>query len=193
MRYFKERREIILDKELNNLDKFVIDFTKLLPNYVLVSGYVSILTGRSRATEDVDLLIPKMSFSEFENLWVIFLENGFECINTPKAKDAFEMLREHAIRFARKGRAIPNMEFKFMSNDLHDYSFEKKIKVLLGDFFLFISPLEMQIAYKLFLGSNKDFEDAKHLYELFKEDLDFEELKLLLIQLNVKERLELII
>ena len=27
----------------------------------------------------------------------------------------------------------------------------------------------MQIAYKMHLGSEKDFEDAKHLFEVFKE------------------------
>ena len=50
-------KEIKLNKELNKLDKFVIDFCKLLDRYVIVSGYVSILFGRSRSTEDVDLLI----------------------------------------------------------------------------------------------------------------------------------------
>lgn len=37
---------------------------------------------------------------------------------------------------------------------------------------LFVSPLELQIPFKLFLGSEKDIEDAKHLYNLFKDNLD---------------------
>jgi hypothetical protein len=37
---------------------------------------------------------------------------------------------------------------------------------------LFISPMELQIPFKLFLGSEKDIEDAKHLYLLFKGKLD---------------------
>lgn len=57
MEYIADKKEIILDKELNNLDKFVLEFTELLEEYVVVSGYVSILFGRSRMTEDVDLLI----------------------------------------------------------------------------------------------------------------------------------------
>ena len=43
-----------LDKELSLLDEFVIDVTSILDDlgvgYVVVSGYVAILTGRSRAT-----------------------------------------------------------------------------------------------------------------------------------------------
>jgi len=34
-----------------------------------VSGYVSILLGRTRATEDVDLLVPKMHFNGFKLLF----------------------------------------------------------------------------------------------------------------------------
>jgi len=54
MEYYNEKGEIKINKELNNLDKFVLDFISLLEEYVIVSGYVSILLRRSRATEDVD-------------------------------------------------------------------------------------------------------------------------------------------
>ena len=69
MEYDKEKREIFLGRELNKLDEFVVDFIKPLKDYVVVSGYVSILFGRSRATEDVDLLVPKMNRQDFEALW----------------------------------------------------------------------------------------------------------------------------
>lgn len=191
MKYLPNKKQIIIDKELNELDKFVLDFVEFLPEYVLVSGYVSILTGRSRATEDVDLLIPKMNFEKFKQIWDKINER-FECINTSDAKEAFNMLKEHAIRFARKHKAIPNMEFKIISNEIQNYSFTNRIKVLIGPNFLFISPLEMQIAYKLYLGSEKDLEDAKHLYELFKDKIDFEELENLLKDFKIKEKLNLI-
>jgi len=50
---------------------------------------------------------------------------------------------------------------------------------------LYISPLELQIAYKLSIiskgdfeeiSSDKDFEDAKHIYEYFKDKLNKERL-----------------
>ena len=46
----------------------------------------------------------------------------------------------------------------------------------------------MQIAYKLYLGSEKDIEDATHVYEMFKNKLDAELLNSLIEKLNVKDR-----
>ena len=46
------------NKVVSKLDLFVIDFINILKkymDYVIVSGYVSILFGRSRGTEDIDL------------------------------------------------------------------------------------------------------------------------------------------
>jgi len=188
-----KEREIILDKVLNNLDKFVWSFVRLLgDNYVIVSGYVSIITGRSRATEDVDLLVPHIDFDNFEILWNKITKEGFECINTPNVKDAFEMFGQNAIRFAYSGKAVPNIEFKQMSGEIHDYSFNNKLKLFMGDKIFFIFPIEMQIAYKLNLGSQKDLEDAKHLYDLFLEYLDTSELIKLIERFKVSKEFEII-
>jgi len=195
MEYNRSKKEIILERELNKLDEFVLDFTKLLDNYVLVSGYVSIVFGRSRATEDVDLLIPEMKEQEFKTIWDRVHENNFECINTSDYSEAFKMLKEHAIRFSEKDKPIPNMEFKMISDEIGKYSFENKIKVILNKGELEISPIEMQIAYKLDLGkqgNQKDIEDAKHLYELFKEKLNNEELSRLINKFDAKNEFELI-
>ena len=56
-----------------------------------------------------------------------------------------------------------------------------------SEIIFFISPLEMQIAFKLSLGSDKDLEDAKHIYELFKEKLNNGELLGLVSKLKVEE------
>jgi hypothetical protein len=99
MKYIKEKRQIILDRDLSQLDKFVLDFCTILDEYVLVSGYVSILFGRSRATEDVDLLIPPMSFDAFKKFWKKAYEKGFECLNTSKKEEAFERCLKNIISF----------------------------------------------------------------------------------------------
>lgn len=198
MEYDVEKKQLILNKELNNLDKFVIDFINCLDNYVIVSGYVSILLGRSRATEDVDLLIPEMNFKEFNELWEKLNKEGFECINTPIPENAFNMIKEHAIRFSKKNVPVPNIEFKVMKTDLDKYSFENKLKVIINNNIFLISPLELQIAYKLFLAADgtdeelipdKDIEDAKHLYKLFEEKINKEELLLFVNKLNIKKRM----
>ena len=49
--------KIKFNKELNELDKFVLKFVAVLERlkikYVLISGYVAILFGRSRSSENI--------------------------------------------------------------------------------------------------------------------------------------------
>lgn len=80
MKYNKERREIILDKELNKIDKFIFDFISIIEkyvDYVIISGYVSILLGRSRATEDVDIFIKKIPKEKFIEMYEDLIEIVF--------------------------------------------------------------------------------------------------------------------
>ena len=196
--------EIISDKVINKLDKFVINFVNILEKYtpyVIVSGYVSIVLGRSRATEDVDLLIPKMDFTKFSFLFRDLLQKGYECANTSDSKEAFEMLNSHAIRFFEKGYPLPNIEFKQINNDIHKYSFENRITIILKEKTLFLSPLEIQIAYKLSLmsdcpieeiSSDKDFEDAKHIYLTFKEKINMEKLIYFIKLLKIESKWEML-
>ena len=159
MEYNIVKKEIILNRILSKLDKFVVDFCRNLEKYVIVSGYVSIVFGRSRATEDIDLLVKLESRDEFKKIWDKLKINGFECLNTENIDEAFEMLEEHAIRFGRIGNPLPNMEFKLIKNKIDNYSFNNKIKLILGKNTIFISPLEMQIAYKLMLGKHGNKKD----------------------------------
>ena len=49
--------------EKNILDEFCIKFCKVLEKqcrYIVVSGFVAISSGRSRATEDIDIIIEKL-------------------------------------------------------------------------------------------------------------------------------------
>lgn len=202
MEYYPDKREIILDRELSNLDLFVNDFVKILKrhmDYVIVSGYVSILLGRTRATEDVDLLIPKMEFGKFNSLFEDLIKNGFECANTMIVNEAYGMLNSHAIRFFKKGSPIPNIEFKVIKNDIDKYSFDNQIKVKINNDLLIISSLEMQVAFKLFLAadgtdrelqSDKDIEDARHIYKLFEDKINKEELLSIIDKLNIQKRLK---
>lgn len=195
---------IVSNKVLNELDKFTLRFIKLLEkyaDYVIVSGYVSIILGRSRASEDVDLLIPKLEQSKFTELFNFLLVNNYECANTSISNEAYKMLEDHAIRFFEKGKPIPNIEFKQISTDIQKYALKNRLKLIIKDEFLFISPLELQIAYKLSLmpdkgfediSSDKDFEDAMHIYKTFNEKLNIEKLMYFINLLNVKKKWELL-
>ena len=189
-----------LKEEFDEFDIFTIEFTELLKkhtSYVIVSGYVSILLGKKRLTEDIDLLVPKMPKEKFVILFNSLLKNNYECANTSIPTDAYEMLSEHAIRFFKKGRPVPNIEFKMIKTDLDRYSLENRRQVLLKDKILFISPLEIQIPYKLLLAadgteeelqSDKDIEDARFVYKLYKDKINKIEMSKFIDKLGVRKK-----
>ena len=171
----------IKDKDLSKLDKFVFDFVKILEKhakYVIISGYVAILFGRNRSSEDVDIFIEKIDKKKFNKLWNEIYDD-FECINTSNVKNAYDNYLSEglAIRFAKKNTFIPNIELKFPKGDLDAWTLSESKKVTINKKTLFISPLELEISYKLFLGSEKDIGDAMHLYSLFRNYLDMKILK----------------
>jgi len=171
--------EIVFDKELNRLDKFVLDFIKLLGEikYVVVSGYVAILFGRTRATEDIDLIIQDISRSKFEELAKRVWEKGYWFINGDNIETLYAILREEqSLRIAKKGEWLPNMEIKFARDEIDEFCLTARVKVTFSGESIYISPIELQIAYKLKLGSDKDIEDALHLFQLFKKYLSAESL-----------------
>jgi len=166
----------IKDKKLSKLDKFVFDFLKLIEKnvkYVVISGYVAILFGRNRSSEVIDIFIEKINFNKFNSIWNNITKD-FECINTNNVKNAYDTYLSEglALRFAKKNTFIPNIEIKFPKVELDDWTLIERKKVIINKKFLYISPLELEIPYKLFLGSEKDIEDAAHLYNLFKDHLD---------------------
>ncbi|MDP2766676.1 MAG: hypothetical protein Q8O41_04380 [Candidatus Methanoperedens sp.] len=188
---FKEDK-IIFDRELSLLDSFVLSFTEHLVmnkiKYVIISGYVAILFGRSRISEDVDILIEHISFEKFLKFWSE-IDKNYECLNTGNSYEAYNDYLEnhHAIRIAKKGSFIPNIELKFVKNDLDRYSLDHRRHIKLADRSLYLSPLELQIPYKLFLGSEKDIEDARFLFKLFKDNLNIVLLKMFLTKLKVSD------
>ena len=192
---FIDKRNIRLDKELNNLDRFVIDFTNLLErhkiSYVIVSGYVPILFGRTRATEDVDVFIERINESKIEN-FLKTVEGKYQALNTSSDK-AFQMLKEDiAIRISRRNEILPNFEIKFAKTKFGEHALKNRLKIVIGDEHVFISPIELQIAFKIYLGKgdvsgrNKDAEDAYHIYKLLREKLDKDELKKFIKELEVE-------
>lgn len=174
---FINNRTIRLNKVLNLLDKFVLRFVRILErhtSYVIVSGYVSILLGRARATDDVDILIAKMSEDDFELLYRDLLKDGLWCINSSILGEVYDLLvSKIGIRFAPKGQSVPNVELKFLDSKYDKLALDKFILVKVGGADLKISHLELQIAFKEeVLKSNKDLEDARHLRGVAEGHLD---------------------
>jgi hypothetical protein len=182
--------EIHLDgKQLTKIDRFVLDFidaTRRHVKYVIVSGYVSILFGRSRGTEDIDIIIEGMTSDRFHSFFESVVSNGFYFLNPEDEAGLFEMLEAGlGIRAAHNGTIIPNIELKFAKDDFDAYALDNRVKIVIVNEVLHISPLELQIPYKIWLGSEKDIEDAVFLWELLGETIDLELLSTFMNELGV--------
>ena len=113
--YKVENETIIINRDLTQLDIFLKDFLKVLKNYsghLVVSGYVSICSGRTRATEDIDLLVPIMNKQKFGELFNDLQKDNFWCYQGDDAEEVYQYLKNFvSIRFARINETFPNIEF----------------------------------------------------------------------------------
>ncbi len=174
---FINKKTIKIDREISDLDSFTLDFTKILEknaDYVIVSGYVAILLGRARASEDVDVIIPKIDFPKFQSLYTELKKNNFYCLNAEEVSTVYDYLKDNlAVRFAKNDTIIPNIEMKWIKSDFDRFALENTIDVNLSKGKLRISHLELQIAFKEeVLKSPKDLEDARHLEKIAEGYLD---------------------
>ena len=132
--YLQKGEIIYPGKKLTILDKLVLDFLSYIDvDYVIVGGYVAILFGKDRHTEDVDMFIEHIEKERFLKLFKKITASGkYYCINTDDANDAYDILEEHSsIRFAESGTFDLNFEIKFPQNELNRYSLENVIKIKL--------------------------------------------------------------
>lgn len=174
---FINKDKIKLDKVVNELDKLVVEFIGILEKYtpyVVVSGYVAILFGRDRGTDDVDIIIPRMDKSGFKRLYGHLVKNGYWCLNSSDIDELYGLLiSKHSIRFAVEPKVSPNFELKFSKDIFDDTALKQPVTVQIDGREIKTSFLELQIAYKEeILKSNKDIEDARHLRIVAKEYLN---------------------
>ena len=183
-----------VDRELSRLDKIVLSFTEKLDEigvkYVIISGYVAILTGRSRGTEDIDIIIEKMNPDRLEKTAESLKDSGYWCLNSEVGKMYENLEGGTAIRFAENETVVPNFKVSFPRDRFDKEALKESLTAEINSKKINISPLELQIAYKLYLGTEKDWEDALHLYELFKENIDLEKLEDRAERLKVGEELD---
>ena len=108
---------------------------------------MSVLFGRSRATEDIDLFIGHISREKFDEFMTNIEERGMLGLNSTDNIELYSMLEDNlAIRIAEKEKAIPNFELKFPKKDTDFFSLDNPIEVVINDKEILISPIEMQIA-----------------------------------------------
>lgn len=162
------------------IDRLALDFCAVLERhavkYAIVGGYVAILLGRPRESDDVDIIAREVSADEFGPLHERLVET-FDCHAAGRARELYldylaAGAESTALRYARRGSFVPNVEFKFGRKTLDHRALARRVPVELNGQRIFVGPLELQIAYKLYMRGPKDFEDARWIYRVARESLD---------------------
>ena len=189
--YYIDGKVLVINRDLTDLDLFLKDFLEVLKkhsDYLIVSGYVSISTGRTRATEDIDVLVPIMEEKMFSS-FLKDIEGKFWCYQGDIIKEIYSYLKKYtSLRFSRINETFPNIEFipidKNRKAKWFEFTHPQKIRV--KNFEFKIPPIEFEILYKeKVLKSDKDKKDALHLRTFFSEILDdkrFKEYELIISQ-----------
>lgn len=185
---------LIVRREPNQLDELAIEFSDILDrfdiNHAYIAGYVSILAGRARSTEDVDVLVEQLDEQTADKLTETLKETGFWGAAMPLTS-MYEMLSNgDNIWVAPEDQVTPHLEVKFPSDEFDRASLRNSITARISDETVPIGPLELQVAYKLHLGAQKDVEDAVHLYTLFEESLSVARLEVWVTRLGVEDEYE---
>ena len=164
-------------KDLNMLSKFCQEFCNIIKKhcqYIVVSGFVAIASGRTRGTEDIDMIIERISYEKFKDIFKELKENNFTCMQSENVKEIYDYLKdETAVRFTWKNKPLPEMEIKFAKDLLDEYQLKTKTKLELTDLDVWFSNVNVNVAFKEeLLKSPKDLEDAKHLRLIAKSHLN---------------------
>jgi hypothetical protein len=182
---------LTVERAPNELDELAIAFSRVLSrqgiDHSYVAGYLAILTGRARATEDIDVLVERLPESTVDELVADLEAEGYWGPAMPLEETYANLSSGTNIWVAPEGQMTPHLELKFPTDEFDRASLSNAIEASVGDGRIPVGPLELQIAYKLRLGSRTDFEDAAHLYALFHGSLSSERLECWVERLDVSE------
>ena len=187
-------RGLVVDREPNRLDELAVGFSEVLSrldiDHVFVAGYVAILAGRSRSTEDIDVFVERCSAERINELVAELEREGYWGPAMPLSETYGNLSKGTNIWVAPDGEMTPHLEVKFPSDEFDNASLANAVDAHVGGHTVPIGPLELQIAYKLSLGGRTDLEDAAHLYTLLGETLSRDRLETWVERLDVEDRYE---
>ena len=161
----------------NILDEFCTKFCSIIEKhckYIICSGFVAISSGRTRATEDIDMIIEKLDYDEFKKLHEELVKKNFTCMQSDEAKIIYDYLKDNtSVRYTLKDQPLPEMEVKFAKDILDDFQIKTRIKLPLTGLDVWFGSIDMNIAFKEeYLKSEKDIKDAEHLRKVYPELMD---------------------
>ena len=169
--------------DVNILNDFCTRFCSIIEKYteyIIVSGFVAISSGRVRGTEDIDMIIPKINYALFTKIHKRLSNKGFVAIQSADPKILFNdyLSKNVSVRYTWKDLPVPEMELKFSKDKLDEYQLKTKTKLPLTGLNIWFSSINMNIAFKEeLLKSSKDLEDARHLRIVYSELVDEKEIK----------------
>jgi hypothetical protein len=166
----------------NILDKFTEEFCSVVNghvSYMIVSGFAAISSGRTRGTEDIDMIIAEIPKEKFIDLHKDLVKNNFECMQSSDPETIYEqyLKAKVSIRYTWKGKYLPEMEIHFACDPLDEYQLNRRAKYELTGLDVYFAPLEGNIAIKEdWLKGDKDIEDARHLRIVYSEIINEDEI-----------------
>ncbi|MFC5277166.1 hypothetical protein ACFPM1_00065 [Halorubrum rubrum] len=96
------------------LDELAIGFSRLLSrlesDHVFVAGYVAILAGRSRSTEDVDVFIERWSSGRIDDLVTELERDGYRGPAMPLSETYGTLASGTSVWVAPDGETTPHLE-----------------------------------------------------------------------------------
>ncbi|MFW5846984.1 MAG: hypothetical protein ACOCUU_02370 [Nanoarchaeota archaeon] len=191
-----KKKSYIQNREVDDktiLDKFAEDFCKIVEEhckYIVCSGFVAIAHGRTRGTEDIDMIIEKIDKEKFIELHCALLDKNFDCIQSSDAEEVFDLYlsQGESVRYVWKSDSFapPEMEIKFAKDEIDNEQLSERVKFPLTKLDIFFSSIEANIAFKEeLLKSDKDIEDAKHLRIIYEGE--FNEDKIIYFKNKIKK------
>ena len=164
-----------MTKDYNILEEFCVSFCKIIDkytDYIVVSGFFVISSGRSRATEDIDIIIKPLDLDKFILMHKDLEKANFECLQDSNPNKIYTnyLIKNIAVRYFRGTDFIPNIELKFAKDELDYYQLKNRKKIEFTDIDVFFSSVEACIAFKEeLLQSPKDIEDANYLKVVYSD------------------------
>ncbi len=175
-------REAVDDRTI--LDKFAENFAEVVEKhcrYIIVSGFVSIAHGRSRSTEDIDMILERISKEKFISLHNDLIKAGFICIQSDNPEIIYDdyLKENNSIRYTNNKEFFPpEMEIKLAKDSIDEMQLKERKKFPITGLDVWFSSIESNIAFKEeLLKSQKDIEDAKHLRIIYKNEISEDKIR----------------
>ncbi len=152
--------------------------------YVIVGGVAVMITGRTRMTQDIDIILDHTIINR-GNFLAFLQKNGFDA--TLSDFEGFDE-KSHCTIFFKEG--MFRIDIKGIYSELDQESIDMAIDEIFNGVHLKINHPLNTVAFKLKFGSEQDYEDALAVYIKNLEIINREELVKKASKMMIKNELK---